>query len=91
MRVCGPKSSTCFFLLSCWGTIMLIMLGIFFQTESVILLKDIGYDESRYSSAATSCYVAGAIYFVIGGISFWQKVVNDRYAALEPETTTIVF
>ncbi|KAL5261621.1 hypothetical protein ACHWQZ_G007346 [Mnemiopsis leidyi] len=91
MRLCGPKLSTCFFVLACWGTIMLLLLGIFFQTKSVMLLKDIGYDEERYESAAMSCFIAGGVYFVIGGLSYWQKVVNDRYSALEPETTTIMF
>lgn len=79
------------FLLSIWGTIMLILLGVFFQTKSVMLLKDIGYDEERYGSAALSCFIAGGLYLVIGGVSYWQKVVNDRYAALEPETTSIMF
>eukprot|EP00116_Pleurobrachia_bachei_P011101 sb/3471363/ len=91
MRFCGPKSSTCMFLLSVWGTIMLLILGVCFQTQSVILYKDVDYEQTAWQNVAISCYISGGMYAVIGVISYWQKVVNDRYLALEPETTSIMF
>ena len=49
------------------------------------------YEPTAWQDAAISCYIAGGMYAVIGVVSYWQKVVNDRYLALEPETTSIMF
>ncbi|EDV26948.1 Ribonuclease kappa-B [Trichoplax sp. H2] len=51
-RFCGPKCSNCCFVLSIWGIVMLIILGIFFQTRAVTVSEDV--DEDGWDQTATS-------------------------------------
>ncbi|XP_031572934.1 ribonuclease kappa-B-like isoform X2 [Actinia tenebrosa] len=81
LRICGPKLSNCCFILSLWGVIMLVLLGIFFQTRSVALLEDISKDskeEAAFSSSAKNCFIGAGIYGVTLIISIHQKWLNAR-------------
>ncbi|KAK3736105.1 hypothetical protein QZH41_013530 [Actinostola sp. cb2023] len=81
LRICGPKLSNCCFILSLWGVIMLVLLGIFFKTRSVALLEDLPHDleeEKAFSSSAKNCFIAAGIYGVTLIISLHQKWVNAR-------------
>uniref|UniRef100_A0A8C4X0U2 Uncharacterized protein n=1 Tax=Eptatretus burgeri TaxID=7764 RepID=A0A8C4X0U2_EPTBU len=42
---CGPKLAACGLVLSIWGVIMLVLLGIFFNVHSAILLEDVPLQE----------------------------------------------
>ncbi|XP_068688805.1 ribonuclease kappa-B-like isoform X1 [Montipora foliosa] len=81
IRICGPKLANCCFILSIWGIIMLILLGIFFSVRSVALIEDIpsGMDEpSGYKSSAKNCFIAAGIYVLTLIFSAHQKWVNNR-------------
>lgn len=80
-RVCGPKLSNCCFVLSIWGIIMLVLMGIFFRVESVALLEDLPPGENtteRYNAASINCFVAAAIYGVVFLFTSYQKWAMNR-------------
>lgn len=77
-RCCGPKLANCCFVLSIWGMLMLVLMGIFFRMESVALLEDIAHDPSktikqRYQDASMNCFVAAGVYAVCFFLSLFQK------------------
>ncbi|XP_032222412.1 ribonuclease kappa-B isoform X2 [Nematostella vectensis] len=80
VRICGPKLSNCCFILSLWGVIMLLLLGVFFKTKSIALVEDIPKDkgDAGFSSTAKNCFIAAGIYGVTLIISIHQKWVNAR-------------
>ncbi|XP_065426696.1 ribonuclease kappa isoform X1 [Chrysemys picta bellii] len=45
---CGPKLAACGIVLSAWGVIMLILLGIFFNVHSAILIEDVPFTEEDF-------------------------------------------
>uniref|UniRef100_A0A2K5NQ86 Ribonuclease K n=2 Tax=Cercopithecinae TaxID=9528 RepID=A0A2K5NQ86_CERAT len=45
---CGPKLAACGIVLSAWGVIMLIMLGIFFNVHSAVLIEDVPFTEKDF-------------------------------------------
>ncbi|XP_078343796.1 ribonuclease kappa-B-like isoform X2 [Oculina patagonica] len=81
IRICGPKLANCCFLLSLWGVLMLLLLGVFFSTRSVALIEDVpsGMDETKgYKSSAKNCFIAAGIYGVTMLLAAHQKWVNSR-------------
>merc|ERR1711962_1380829 len=46
-RLCGPKLSNCCFVLSIWGLVMLLIMGLLFRMESVALLEDLPEAETN--------------------------------------------
>lgn len=89
--ICGPKLATCGIVISIWGVIMLAMLGIFFRTHSAMLIEDVPLTEedlidtdplqkiySIYNQVAYNCFIAAAIYVVVGVFSFCQIKLNKR-------------
>lgn len=70
---------------------MLAMLGIFFRTHSAMLIEDVPLTEedlidtdplqkiySIYNQVAYNCFIAAAIYVVVGVFSFCQIKLNKR-------------
>nr|KAF6296185.1 hypothetical protein mMyoMyo1_009251 [Myotis myotis] len=47
---CGPKLAACGIVLSAWGVIMLIMLGIFFNVHSAVLIEDVPFTEKDFEA-----------------------------------------
>ncbi|XP_022797556.1 ribonuclease kappa-B-like isoform X3 [Stylophora pistillata] len=81
VRICGPKLANCCFLISIWGVIMLLLLGVFFSTRSVALIEDIPgkmTESEGYKSSAKNCYIAAGIYAVTMVVAAHQKWVNSR-------------
>ncbi|XP_076306925.1 ribonuclease kappa-B-like [Tachypleus tridentatus] len=93
MRICGPKTSVCCIILSVWGIIMLVLMGIFLYTQSVALAEDLPYDEKvswktpqeflneaerLYSKSAYNCWIAACLYVVTLVISFQQYYANRK-------------
>jgi len=82
-RVCGPKLSNCCFIISIWGIIMLVLLGIFFKVKSVALIEDVPFKKVTtlgktkeipdYSGTSTNCFIAAGVYGVTFIISAYQK------------------
>ncbi|OBS80450.1 hypothetical protein A6R68_21350 [Neotoma lepida] len=52
---CGPKLAACGIVLSAWGVIMLIMLGIFFNVHSAVLIEDVPFTEKDFEGRARAC------------------------------------
>ncbi|XP_058968255.1 ribonuclease kappa-B-like isoform X3 [Pocillopora verrucosa] len=91
IRICGPKLANCCFLISIWGIIMLLLLGVFFSTRSVALIEDIPgkMNESEgYKSSAKNCYIAAGIYAVTMVVAAHQKWVNSRTGDTQKLTHT---
>ncbi|KAJ8416789.1 hypothetical protein AAFF_G00326670 [Aldrovandia affinis] len=89
---CGPKLAACGIVISIWGVIMLAMLGIFFSTHSAVLIEDVPFTEEDmhngkdplqtiyglYNQVGYNCFIAAAIYVVVGGVSLCQVRLNKR-------------
>uniref|UniRef100_M3XKF3 Uncharacterized protein n=1 Tax=Latimeria chalumnae TaxID=7897 RepID=M3XKF3_LATCH len=45
---CGPKLAACGIVLSIWGVIMLILLGIFFNVHSAVLIEDVPFTDKDF-------------------------------------------
>lgn len=71
---------------------MLVMLGIFFSAHSAVLIEDVPFMEddmlndknppqaiyALYNQVGYNCFIAAAIYVVVGGISLCQVRLNKR-------------
>ncbi|XP_071656258.1 ribonuclease kappa [Patagioenas fasciata] len=86
---CGPKLAACGLVLSAWGVVMLVLLGIFFHAHSAVLIDDVPFTEDDfkdgperiyrlYEQVGTNCFIAAAFYAVLGGFSFCQNRLNKR-------------
>ncbi|XP_007091693.3 ribonuclease kappa [Panthera tigris] len=86
---CGPKLAACGIVLSAWGVIMLIMLGIFFNVHSAVLIEDVPFTEKDfekdpqkiydlYERVSYNCFIAAGLYLLLGGFSFCQVRLNKR-------------
>ncbi|XP_020822324.1 ribonuclease kappa [Phascolarctos cinereus] len=87
---CGPKLAACGIVLSAWGVIMLVLLGIFFNVHSAVLIEDVPLTESDftesgpqkiyelYEQVSYNCFIAAGLYLLLGGFSFCQVRLNKR-------------
>ncbi|KAH9496406.1 hypothetical protein Btru_012557 [Bulinus truncatus] len=92
MACLGPKCSLYYMLISIWGIIMLVLLGIFFQIRSIALFEDLKMDEKewenlnftksyiqeKYEDNAINCWIAAGIYVLLFAWSFFQYRLNAR-------------
>lgn len=89
-RFCGPKLSICCSILSVWGIIMLVLLGIFLGVNSVAFAEDLPLEDllkkedfvtqmSRvYKQASYNCLIAACLYVLSLCLSIWQYYLNRR-------------
>nr|XP_056719392.1 ribonuclease kappa [Euleptes europaea]XP_056719393.1 ribonuclease kappa [Euleptes europaea] len=87
---CGPKMAACGIVLSAWGVIMLVLLGIFFNVHSAVLIEDVPTTEEDfqgkgpekiyqlYNQVSYNCFIAAGFYVLLGGFSFCQVRLNKR-------------
>ena len=79
--VCGMKLSLCCSIISVWGIVQFILLGIFFLIEAAPLLNDLNIDDdyqnkqdfenslkSAYNQRAYNCWIAA--FFYVGLLAF---------------------
>ncbi|XP_034939538.1 ribonuclease kappa-B [Chelonus insularis] len=92
MKVCGPKYALCGLILSTWGIIQLLLMGIFFYIKSVALIEDISLEgleistpeefythvDSGYTQNAYNCWIAACLYVFTFLFSGHQFYVNSR-------------
>jgi ribonuclease kappa len=93
LRFCGPKLSMCGLLLSVWGIVQLVIMGICMHVRSVAFIEDLGFEfnqthndeetlklemESAFEKGATNCWVAALLYLVLLLISAHQFWLNSR-------------
>ncbi|XP_067619620.1 ribonuclease kappa-B-like [Eurosta solidaginis] len=94
MKICGPKLSLCGLIISVWGIIQLVLMGIFFFIHSVALIEDLpilekyhSMDEfynaanAAYNQNAYNCWIAACIYMLTLLLSAQQFYVNSRATA----------
>ena len=83
-RVCGPKLSNCCLVLSLWGLLMLVLMGLFFRMESVALLEDLPPlegDETTselYQTQSMNCFVVAGLYGAVLLLASYQKFAINR-------------
>ncbi|XP_011307123.1 ribonuclease kappa-B [Fopius arisanus] len=92
MKVCGPKYALCGLIVSAWGIVQLLLMGIFFFARSVALIEDISFGEEildtpdkfyfaadrGYTQNAYNCWIAACIYVLTFLFSGHQFYVNSR-------------
>nr|XP_020450656.1 ribonuclease kappa-A-like [Monopterus albus] len=87
--ICGPKCAACGIVVSIWGIIMLVLLGIFFVIHSAVLIEDVPLPEDLYqdtnppqaiydlyNQVGYNCFIAAAVYVLIGAFSCCQMRLN---------------
>nr|XP_039331904.1 ribonuclease kappa isoform X3 [Saimiri boliviensis boliviensis] len=66
-----------------------IMLGIFFNVHSAVLIEDVPFTEkdfengpqniyNLYEQVSYNCFIAAGLYLLLGGFSFCQVRLNKR-------------
>ncbi|GLV39722.1 Ribonuclease kappa [Carabus blaptoides fortunei] len=92
MKICGPKLSLCGLIISVWGVIQLVLMGVFYYVRSVALTEDLplaeGVDtdlnkfyteaEAAYTKNAYNCWIAACLYIFTMIISGHQFYANSR-------------
>ncbi|XP_066065065.1 ribonuclease kappa [Chamaea fasciata] len=86
---CGPKMAACGLVLSAWGVVMLVLLGIFFNVHSAVLIEDVPFTEEDFKDGperlyalfervSYNCFIAAGLYALLGGFSLCQSRLNKR-------------
>lgn len=91
MTFCGYKFSLCLLLISVWGLVQLLVMGVFFYSEAPAFLEDLPLEDhydSRdnfitdvtkgFKNNAFNCFIAACLYIVTLGISGWQFYLNQK-------------
>jgi len=91
MPICGPKLSLCGLILSVWGIIQLVLMGVFYYIHSVALIEDLPIEEHyhspeefyaaadrAYAQNAYNCWIAACIYVGTLLFSAHQFYANSR-------------
>lgn len=93
MKVCGPTLSLCGLILSAWGVVQLVLMGVFYYIKSVALFEDIGLEEelekmtpdefyikadALYTQSAYNCWIAACIYVLLLIFSAHQFYMNSQ-------------
>uniref|UniRef100_A0A671F421 Ribonuclease K n=1 Tax=Rhinolophus ferrumequinum TaxID=59479 RepID=A0A671F421_RHIFE len=87
---CPSQFSLCHHLTPCSGlSLNPIMLGIFFNVHSAVLIEDVPFTEkdfengpeniyNLYEQVSYNCFIAASLYLLLGGFSFCQVRLNKR-------------
>ncbi|KAK8398806.1 hypothetical protein O3P69_004124 [Scylla paramamosain] len=91
MTFCGYKFSLCLLLISAWGLVQLLVMGLFFYGEAPAFLEDLPledhYDSREnfvtdvnkgFKNNAFNCFIAACLYIVTLGVSGWQFYLNQK-------------
>ncbi|XP_022186013.1 ribonuclease kappa [Nilaparvata lugens] len=93
MAICGPKLSLCGVIISIWGMIQLVIMGVFYSMHAVALAEDLPIEETDefetskdfYSAAekgfqlnAMNCWIAACLYLFTFLFSSYQFYLNGR-------------
>ncbi|XP_018015865.1 ribonuclease kappa [Hyalella azteca] len=91
MALCGYKTSLCGMLLSVWGIVQLLFMGVLFYIESPAFIEDLPlndhYDTPEeyvtdvhrgFKANAFNCLIGACLYIVTLGVSTWQFYMNQK-------------
>ncbi|XP_042864356.1 ribonuclease kappa-like [Penaeus indicus] len=91
MAFCGYKFSLCLLLISCWGLVQLLLMGMLFYCETPAFLEDLpltGPYENigqymndvhhGFGTNALNCLIAACLYIITLGVSGWQFYLNQK-------------
>lgn len=92
LKICGPKLSLCGLIISAWGIVQLVLMGVFYYVQSVGLAEDLAimehnYDTSdafftaannAYAQNAYNCWIAACLYIFTLLICGQQFYQNSR-------------
>ena len=88
--ICGPKLSLCCTIISVWGIVQFILMGIFFFVEAAPLLDDFDFDsdtnndifratlKNAYSQRAYNCWIAAFFYVGLLVFAGSQFLTNQK-------------
>jgi len=92
--ICGPKLSLCCTIISVWGIVQFILMGIFFFVEAAPLLDDFQFDsntaneemfkynlENAYSQRAYNCWIAAFLYVGLLVFAGSQFMTNQKQSS----------
>ncbi|CAH8455413.1 unnamed protein product [Schistosoma turkestanicum] len=92
MALVGPKCSVVLLLLSVWGILMLLLMGVFARVNAVAFSEDIPLNETAWAASgyaplhveeayvmvSNNCFIAAGIYVVLLIFSGVQYYFNKR-------------
>lgn len=92
LKICGPKLSLCGLIISAWGIIQLVLMGVFYYVGSVGLAEDLVAMEENFATAeefytaaengymqnAYNCWIAACLYIFTLLVSGHQFYQNSR-------------
>ena len=91
MAFCGYKTSLCGLIISGWGLVQLLFMGVLFYIESPAFLEDLpmegpykNFEEYMtdvhrgFKANAFNCLIAACLYIMTLGISAWQFYMNQK-------------
>lgn len=102
--ICGPKLSLCCTVISVWGIIQFLLLGVFFYVQSVPLLEDFDFDHDTpdnnifadrlreaYHQRAYNCWIAAFLYvalLVFAGVQCMTNLRRSRTSHYQAPVTS---
>jgi ribonuclease kappa len=101
--LCGTKLSLCCSIISVWGIVQFILLGIFFFTKAVPLSDDFEFDhhthdekifEDRlheaYDQRAYNCWIAAFLYVGLLVFAGSQFMINQKNESTSSSATSMM-
>jgi ribonuclease kappa len=89
--ICGPKLSFCCTIISVWGIVQLLLMGIFYFVEAAPLLDDLEFNsnatddevfrynlKNAYSQRAYNCWIAAFLYVGLLVFAGSQFMINQK-------------
>ncbi len=89
--ICGPKLSLCCTIISVWGIVQFVLMGIFFFSEAAPLLDDLEFEantvneeifkynlKNAYSQRAYNCWIAAFLYVGLLVFAGSQFMTNQK-------------
>ncbi|UJR27345.1 hypothetical protein I4U23_008638 [Adineta vaga] len=92
--LCGPKLSLCCSIISVWGIVQFLLMGVFFYMEAAPLLEDFEFDHNTsntkvfkenlsnaYNQRAHNCWIAAFLYVGLLVIAGSQFMTNQKQSS----------
>lgn len=100
--ICGPKLSLCCSVISVWGIIQCLLLGIFFFVQAAPLIDDFDFDhegttqnvfderlKEAFHQRAYNCWIAAFLYVALLVFAGSQFITNLKRSSAPTYPTTV--